>query len=262
MGVACTLLVLATAAIWLYFYDKEPLFRLRSPVYWWQRWHGTDLYQDGILWHGNRNLHEIALTFDDGPAETTRAALAALKTANIHATFFMVGTHIKAHPDIVGEVLAGGHEVGCHSYDHQPLTQLDEHHVWQQIEDSRVLIGRCHGHFVAFRPPWARWDGPILEACHQHHLPLIMYSFASDCFPGKSPEHWAHRLVNHVEDGSILLVHDTYPGSVEGLPLLLKELQAEGYHFVTITEMIQHLPQGLCPPAAALRSTGGPPARD
>ncbi len=243
MVLATLVLCMLASGTWLYFYDKEPIFRLRSPAYWWQRLHGQDLYDPrGILWHGNRRLHEIALTFDDGPAETTSQVLDVLKAEGIHATFMMVGIHIKAHPDIVRRVMAEGHEIGCHSYDHQPLTHLDEKHVYQQIWDSRILLGELGGHFVAFRPPWARWDDPILAACAEHHLPLIMYSMASDCMPGKSPAHWAHRLPNHVEDGSILLMHDTYPETVQGLPMVIRELKAENYRFVTITQMLAHLP--------------------
>lgn len=222
---------------------REPQHRLISPTYWIQRLQGNDLYDPrGVLWHGNRNRPEIALTFDDGPKPETLLVLDALKREGIQATFFMVGKHIKEYPEIARRVIEEGHAVGCHSYDHQRQTLLTEKQVWQQIWDSRILIGRVKGRFSAYRPPWTDWNEPVLNAAQAHRLPLAMYTYATDYQSHLTPEQWAKRVARMTHNGSILLLHDTYPTTADALPVLLRALKREGYQFVTIPEMIERLP--------------------
>ncbi|MHB2017661.1 MAG: polysaccharide deacetylase family protein [Candidatus Xenobia bacterium] len=241
---ALVLIVLGSGVFYSHYYRKESIERLLSFNYWWARLQGKDLYDPrGVLWHGNRNLREIALTFDDGPkSPTTEQALDALKAAGVHATFSLVGIHIKKEPDLVKRELAEGNEIVCHSYDHQDMRHLDVKHVYSEIWDSRILLDPLGGRFVGFRPPWAKLTDAGIEGSQQNHLPVIMYSIASDCFVGQDPKRWAERIPGHVENGTILLMHDTYPETVAGLPLVLSELKGEGYTFVTISEMLAHLP--------------------
>lgn len=239
------LLVLATLCfVLLKLNAREPEYRLISPLYWWQRVQGRDLYDPrGILWHGNRTLPEIALTFDDGPnPSTTPQVLDALKAEGVQATFFLLGKRIKENPDIVKRMLEEGHEVGCHSYDHQNQTTLTQQQVWQQIWDSRILIGRVNSRFTAYRPPWLEWNENVVSAAREHQLPVVMCTYASDPQASRSGEKWARIVAHHTHNGSILLLHDTYPATAQDLPYLLRELKRRGYRFVTITQMMKNLP--------------------
>lgn len=239
------LLVLAALCfVLLKFNAREPEYRLISPLYWWQRVQGRDLYDPrGILWHGNRTVPEIALTFDDGPNPTTTPrVLDALRAEGVQATFFVLGKRIKEHPDIVKRMLEEGHEVGCHSYDHQNQTTLTQQQVWQQIWDSRILIGRVNSRFTAYRPPWLEWNENVLNAVREHQLPVVMCTYASDPQASRSGEKWARIVSHHTHNGSILLLHDTYPTTAQDLPYLLRELKRKGYRFVTITQMMKNLP--------------------
>src|SRR4051794_25963865 len=82
----------------------------------------SDLFGPSV-WHGPRDLRAVALTFDDGPSESTPEILAELDRYRARATFFQCGLNIRRLPDIAREVFAAGHEIGNHSYTH-PLLSL------------------------------------------------------------------------------------------------------------------------------------------
>src|SRR4051794_41623688 len=65
------------------------------------------------------NDRVLALTFDDGPsAEWTPPVLDALRDKNARATFFVLGRHAEAHPELVRRISDEGHELASHGYDH------------------------------------------------------------------------------------------------------------------------------------------------
>src|SRR6185437_13200103 len=91
--------------------------------------------------HGNPNLREIALTFDDGPAQDyTMAVLGVLKHFHIHATFFMLGIWVQRYPDLARAVAADGHTIGDHTWNHPDLTGLSASQARQQIINTRNTI--------------------------------------------------------------------------------------------------------------------------
>lgn len=248
-------LLLGLWALWnLPFWLGEPPHRVYSFEYWRLRLQGEHLMSsEGMLWRGNPMLHAIALTFDDGPDPiTTPIVLDALHEAQVKATFFLVGKKIKQHPGIVWRILAEGHAVGCHSYDHQRQTLLTERQVWQQIYNSALALRWVGGRFVAYRPPWCDYNEQVLAAVQRWQLPLVMYSVASDPKPNSSPEHWVRWVVHRTHNGTILLMHDTYGPTAYTLPELLKALKAKGFHFATIPEMIAHLKRPQAPLPARL----------
>jgi len=139
-------------------------------------------------------------------------------------------------------MIAEGHAIGCHSYDHQPQTRLTEEQVWKQIRDSQILIRRVGGQFVAYRPPWLRYNRHVLNAAHAWGLPVVIRTLASDPIRTDDPDAWVNFFVRRTRNGAILLMHDIYPQTAAVLPRVLQELKARGYRFVTIPELIDHLP--------------------
>jgi peptidoglycan/xylan/chitin deacetylase (PgdA/CDA1 family) len=238
------LLLMGVVRVYLPIWVGEHPDRALSWRYWQARWHGEDLFApEGTLWRGNRALPDIALTFDDGPdPNTTPIVLDILKAEGVRATFFLVGKKIKQHPEIVKRMIAEGHAIGCHSYDHQPQTRLTEEQVWKQIRDSQILIRRVGGQFVAYRPPWLHYNRHVLNAAHAWGLPVVIRTLASDPIRTDDPDAWVDFFVRRTRNGAILLMHDIYPQTAAVLPRVLQELKARGYRFVTIPELIDHLP--------------------
>src|ERR1700679_239695 len=73
------------------------------------------------VYRGPGTRKSIALTFDDGPSESTPDLLEYLEQEGVVATFFQCGMHVKRLPHIAGQVAAAGHEIGNHSYSHPKL---------------------------------------------------------------------------------------------------------------------------------------------
>src|SRR5580765_7165695 len=70
------------------------------------------------VWRGPRNRRAVALTFDDGPSESTPEILKILEEYGVTATFFQCGANVDRLPQVAREVAAKGHEVGNHTYSH------------------------------------------------------------------------------------------------------------------------------------------------
>ena len=219
-----------------------------NPVYWLRRARGADLYRSdaALLMHGNRELPEVALTFDDGPHPESRGAiLDILKREHIHATFFDVGINMAAHPDLVERTIAEGSEIGNHSQDHMSrLDSIDAHHRHYEINDADITYASITGkHLSLLRPPGMRYNEEVLKDTHDLGYIVVGYTTASRDFePNEKPGDITERTLSRAENGSIILLHD-YAATAAALPDIVAGLKAKGLRCVTISEMITHLPQ-------------------
>ena len=218
-----------------------------NPFYWQRRWHGDDLYdpQRALLLRGNHDLPEVALTFDDGPHPESRARiLDILKQYGAKVTFFDVGDHLAAQPALVRRTLAEGHEIANHSTHHNRLPSLTPHERHREINDTDIIYyGLTGQHLTLLRPPGMQFNDAVLADTRQLGYIVVSYSTLSEDYnPSESPEGIATRSIRRTGNGSILLLHD-YAGTAKALPAILAALTARGYRFVTISEMIAHLPQ-------------------
>src|ERR1051326_218949 len=112
------LLGLLLGGFWYNRYRGTGWSQYLNPMYWVHRQRGDDLYdtEGALLRHGNRDLPEVALTFDDGPHPESRGQiLDALRRYHVHATFFDVGANMALQPDLLRRTLAEGHEIANHS---------------------------------------------------------------------------------------------------------------------------------------------------
>jgi peptidoglycan/xylan/chitin deacetylase (PgdA/CDA1 family) len=95
----------------------------------------------GIYTHVRTNQPYLAMTFDDGPsAEYTPRLLDLLKARHLKATFFLVGKNVEAHPDLVRRIIAEGHEVGDHTWDHPQLSKLSDAQATDEVEKTQDAI--------------------------------------------------------------------------------------------------------------------------
>lgn len=242
--------LLVVIGAWAYWYQGHRSIswgETLSPAYWRRRLHGDDLYdpETAFLRYGNRALPEVALTFDDGPHPASRAQiLAILKKYNAKATFFDVGKHLTAHPDLVRQTLAEGHEIANHSQNHFRLTTLAPEQRHREINDVDIAYCRITGdHLRYLRPPGMQYNAAVLSESKRLGYLLVGYSMSSgDYNLGGSPDTLATRTINRCANGSILLLHD-YPNTAVALPQILETLSKRGYRFVTVSEMLTHLPE-------------------
>ncbi len=239
-------LLIPAFAIWLDYFHGTGWSQNVNPILWYHKMRGDDLYHgdEAYFAHGNRERPEVALTFDDGPHPQSRSEiLAVLKRNGIHATFFDVGKNMQAHPELVLETLAEGHEIANHSDTHRRLDTLSAKERHREINDADITYYRLTGHHLTLlRPPGMRYNADVLRDIRSMGYVTVGYTTASGDFDiTESPDKIAAKTLHWIQNGSILLLHD-YPGTAAALPQILEVLNARGYRCVTVSELLAHLP--------------------
>jgi peptidoglycan/xylan/chitin deacetylase (PgdA/CDA1 family) len=216
---------------------------------WYHRNRGEDLYhsKDALLLHGNRNLREIAITFDDGPHPASRPLiLDTLKRYRVHATFFDVGANMERNADLVRRTLDEGHETANHTEHHLYLPELSPSERRREINDPDIAYCAITGrHLKLLRPPGMRMNPTVLSEASRLGYVTVAYTTAAKDADASDPtpaQVIAERTIGRLENGSILLLHD-YPSTAEALPAILDALRARGFRAVTISEMLEHMPE-------------------
>ncbi len=191
------------------------------------------------------NARAVALTFDDGPSESTPAVLDALAEAQARATFFQVGSNARRLPEIARRVALEGHEIAGHTETHPRFYLCTPAMIARDIERGQRSLESVHG--VAprlFRPPYgARWFGmyPIVERLG---LRVVMWSLSSRDW--ERPAEWiAQHVGTHTRPGDVVLMHDgdtTHPGdrrqgTARALRAILAAYRAQGLRAVTVSDL-------------------------
>jgi peptidoglycan/xylan/chitin deacetylase (PgdA/CDA1 family) len=186
----------------------------------------------------------VALTFDDGPNPTfTPQILNLLQEAEGKATFYMIGKHMKEHPEIVKDVHLQGHEIGNHTYSHPYLTQLHKDECLREITVTHHLIKEMTGVTpTTFRPPYLDYNNDthsIISKWRYRTIGALNLDAEDWVQPGV--EHIVSKTINHIKNGAILLFHDGFGDrsqTVEALRQLIIELKSKDYQLVTVSELL------------------------
>jgi peptidoglycan/xylan/chitin deacetylase (PgdA/CDA1 family) len=186
---------------------------------------------------------EIILTFDDGPAATTPAVLAALRRECVHATFFMVGKGAQAMPAMVRKVAAEGHTVAHHTWSHRYLARIGLAAAKEEIDRgiaavNAALVGVPTGTPTArfFRFPYFESTPELLDYLQSEKYAVLGADFwASDWLP-MTPDEQLKLLIGRLESvrKGILLLHDPREQTAAMLPAFLRYLREHGYRVVHI----------------------------
>ncbi|MBQ9805041.1 MAG: polysaccharide deacetylase family protein [Clostridia bacterium] len=185
----------------------------------------------------------IALTFDDGPhPRQTAEILALLEQYGVRATFFMVGENVSNYPDAARAVVRAGHEVGNHTYSHEHIKNLNAERMEEELERCEdVLEELLEYHPHLFRPPEGKITPFVEECAEDGDYDLILWSLDTRDWEGKSADAIVQAVLNRIQPGDIVLMHD-YIGSngntVRALERLLPELLSRGYDLVTVSELL------------------------
>jgi peptidoglycan/xylan/chitin deacetylase (PgdA/CDA1 family) len=202
------------------------------------------------VWRGNPNRKSVALTFDDGPSESTPDLLATLRQYNVPATFFACGANIRRLPDIAREVHAAGHEIGNHSDSHPLCCFRTASFIEQEFERFQQTSQDALGFTPALlRAPFGvRWFG---YRRMQRKLGLlgVMWTII-----GRDWDIEAHQICDRVVkaacNGAIICLHDgrecspkpDVGATLEAVKRILPALLEQGYQFETVSQI-------LCPTA-------------
>lgn len=189
----------------------------------------------------NVNERYVALTFDDGPnPETTNKLLDMLKARGVKATFFVLGSRASQHPAILRRMIAEGHEVANHSWNHPQLPKISRAAVDKQIGDTNAAIERATGQRPRYiRPPYGAMTPALRSHIEKtHDLTFIYWSVDPLDWKNRNANTVRERVLAKVQPGSIILMHDIHPTTVAAVPQLLDTMIARGYKFATTSELL------------------------
>ncbi len=181
----------------------------------------------------------VALTFDDGPkGKWTTKLLDGLGERGAKATFFVIGAQVADDPDKVRRMIAEGHEVGIHTYDHSTaLTDLCRADFDAQVGRTRTLLTELLGdRTFLVRPPYGAIDESVRTWAD---APLILWSVDTEDWAKMNVEQEVACILDEVEDGDIILMHDIFPESVEAALQAVDALHERGYYFVTVSQLFE-----------------------
>jgi peptidoglycan/xylan/chitin deacetylase (PgdA/CDA1 family) len=202
------------------------------------------------VWHGDARRTAIAITFDDGPSESTPILIDTLREYGAPATFFQCGSNIRRLPGIAREVHAAGHEIGNHSDSH-PLCCFRPASF---IHDDFARAQRTFQETLGLQPslmraPFGvRWFG---YRSMQEKLGLLGVMWTVIGLDWKLPaQAICDRVLQAGRNGSIVCLHDgrgcsakpDVSNSLEAVKRILPALLERGYHFETVSQI-------LCPVA-------------
>ena len=179
----------------------------------------------------------VALTFDDGPSgRFTQQLLDGLLERRVKATFLLCGYRMEQFPELTQRIFCEGHEIGYHGYSHKNMQEMSRRAIAQEIIDSQDLLPEdCEPAFL--RPPGGCCSDGVRQVAEVRLLSILGWSV--------DPRDWATRdagaitamVVDNVRDGDVILLHDMTDSSVEAALEIVDRLKAQGFRFVTVTEL-------------------------
>ncbi len=219
----------------------------------------TNQFFGGTFTQGPTNERVVALTYDDGPNPPyTGRILDVLEAEHVPATFFLVGRAARAYPTVVEREVRDGDAVGNHTWDHAHLILLTRSQVRASLQRTDDAIYAATGrHTRLMRPPFGARDWMVMQVAHKMGYTVVMWSvpLAYD-WDYPPPRVIAQRILSHVSDGSVIVLHDGNRGQlcalkhlpphvcdrssdIEATRLIIDNLKAQGYTFVTIPRLMQ-----------------------
>ncbi len=181
----------------------------------------------------------VALTFDDGPnSKTTKKLLTELKKRQAKASFFMLGEKVASEPDLVRNIYNEGHSIGSHTYSHKNLNTLTDQEIKDEINKTNELIKSITGSEVKYlRPPYGLFKEETLATSN---MTFILWNVDTEDWKYKNSKRLTQYLIDHIDDGDIILLHDIYESTITGVLDAIDILKPLNYEFVSIDELAQY----------------------
>lgn len=183
-------------------------------------------------------LKYVALTFDDGPSSFTEEIIDLLQKYNYNATFFVLGNKLNLnYKDILKKSIKNGNEIGVHGYSHRSFTKMRQATMEEEITKTKKYIKNLTGYeSTLVRPPY----GNITKTIKNYNLgPYILWNNDTLDWKLRDANKISSRLINSVEDKSIILMHDTYLTTFKALEIILPYLKENNYVVTTVSKIYE-----------------------
>ncbi len=181
-------------------------------------------------------LKVISLTFDDAPSPKTKELVDLLKSLEIKATFFILGCNLKYYKEELKYIYDNGHEIGNHSYSHPDFKKITVDKGIEEINKTQELIFDVINRYPrVFRFPYGSVNKEVLK---QIDLATVLWSIDSMDWENYQTDVILSRVRSNIKNGGIILFHDFKYFNKEAITTIVKELQTEGYTFVTVSDLL------------------------
>jgi len=181
----------------------------------------------------------VAITYDDGPdgSNITTRILDAFASVGGHATFFQLGNLAENNPDKIQRMVAEGHEVGNHTYDH---THMSETVTAEDIINcSNSIEAICGVRPTVFRSTGGGTTDYIKQVCAGEGMSLYYWSVDTRDWKTRDSDAIVSHIQNNVSDGDIILMHNIYDSTAEATERIVPWLVQQGYQLVTVSQLIK-----------------------
>lgn len=181
----------------------------------------------------------VYLTFDDGPhASYTLPMLDILSRYDAVATFFVLGVQVQRFPEVLEQVVAGGHLIASHTVNHPSLANLTREEFIGEVvggdEAIRAVVGDRADPLACLRPPYGAVDARTAPLAAELGKALVLWDVDPQDWRQPGAGQIAAYVLSHASPGAIILMHDGGGGrsqTVAALETVLAELSSRGYEF-------------------------------
>lgn len=200
----------------------------------------------------------VALTFDDGPkAGMTEPLLELLTEAKAPSTFFVIGRHVTANPELTRKIAEAGMEIANHSYTHRNLARLAKEDAEREIVETQAAVFLATGKLPHFlRPPGGNWSRGVESSVQRWGLTPGFWTVDVYGSEVLSAQEVVKSVLEQVRPGAVVLMHNGRVNTLQALPSILKELKQRGYTFVTMETLEKRLQQVRKEEQESIRNAG------
>lgn len=193
----------------------------------------------GYTWKVNSEEKDIFLTFDDGPIpEVTPWVLEELNKYNAKASFFCVGDNVRKHSEIFEQVVASGHTIGNHTYNHYNGWATDNINYFHNVRKCAHLVKSN-----LFRPPYGKLKPKQTQFLSRHYNIVMWDVLSGDFDPNLSKQDCYEKVIRSAKEGSIIVFHDSLKAFDKlqfVLPKVLQNFSEKGYTFQALQQKHLH----------------------
>ncbi|QUH24465.1 polysaccharide deacetylase family protein [Serpentinicella alkaliphila] len=186
------------------------------------------------------NEKKVSISFDAAWGdEFTNDILDTLDKYNVKSTFFLVGFWVDKYPDMVQKIHEKGHEIGNHSSTHPHMSKLSKEQIITELKTTNDKIEAITGyHPIVFRPPFGDYNNLLIETAKELGIYTIQWDVDSLDWKEMGVKPVVDRVSKNTKNGSIVLFHNNAKHISEFLPLVIEQLQGQGFEIVPISELI------------------------
>ena len=223
------------------------------------------LFPDRVVRHGAADRPAVALTFDDGPDDRyTPAILDILAEHQVPGTFFINGVRAERSGDVLRRIVKEGHTLASHGWAHARYSALTPDGIRADLNRNKELIKELGGDTELFRPPYGALDMIAAEVVVNQGYHIVLWSIDTRDWMNRTADEIVNTVLEEIHPGAIILQHSAggsdmdLSGTVEALPIIIRELKTLGYEFVPIRELMGAVPAGPAEPEAGTRTVQRP----